>query len=185
MKKKEGKKMNEKGKRVERELANPRYMMATKAIHQTGDISRDAPDICVVTHEDGENYVGNWVMGYGFIHVLFPKMTTWELTQEEKEHYHGMIIQVGSYFQYTLKTLDPVNVEEQYRDEELKVKTHNSTYLFGRANKNGERTIFRDESPLDFNRCRIAFLAIDERMEIRCFEGPHPMWYTSEVISIN
>lgn len=72
-----------------------RYMMATKAIHKLGDISRDKPDLCVVHDEDKENYIGNWVTGFGFINVKFPKSTTRELTEEEKEHYHGMQVVIG------------------------------------------------------------------------------------------
>jgi hypothetical protein len=66
-------------------------MMATKAIHQTGDISRDTPYICVIHSEDDNNYIGNWVSGYGFIDVKFPKDTTKELTSEEIEKYHGSL----------------------------------------------------------------------------------------------
>jgi len=70
--------------------------MATKAIHTTGDISRDIPDICIIGSEDGENYIGNWVYGFGFANVKFPKATTRELTFEEIEKYHGMPIAMGS-----------------------------------------------------------------------------------------
>lgn len=72
-----------------------RYMMATKAIHQLGDISRGEPDLCVIRSEDADNYIGNWVEGYGFINVKFPKRTTRELTDEEKEKWHGRQITIG------------------------------------------------------------------------------------------
>ncbi len=72
-----------------------RYMMATKAFHKLGDISRDEPDLCIVDSEDTENYIGNWVTGFGFINVKFPKSTTRELTDEEKEKWHGRQIVVG------------------------------------------------------------------------------------------
>lgn len=60
-------------------------MMATKAIHKLGDISRDAPDYCVVREDaaDPDNYIGDWVTGYGFIDVKFPKATTRECTPAE------------------------------------------------------------------------------------------------------
>lgn len=63
--------------------------MATKAFHQLGEISSKEPDICVVLKEDGDNYIGNWVYGLGFIDVKFPKATTRELTEQEKQYYNG------------------------------------------------------------------------------------------------
>lgn len=68
----------------------PRYMMATTAIHQLGDISSEFPDLCVVHSEDEENYIGNWVTGLGFVNVKFPKSTTQELTDEDIKQYDGM-----------------------------------------------------------------------------------------------
>ncbi len=83
-----------------------RVMMATKAIHQLGDLSRDAPNYCVV-HEDPadpENYIGNWMMGFGFIGVKFPKATTREMTPAEEkwldDNERG--IQVGSLKDFNL-----------------------------------------------------------------------------------
>lgn len=70
--------------------------MATKAIHKLGDISSDSPDLCVVYDEDAENYIGNWITGFGFIGVKFPKATTKELTEEEKARYSGQWFQIGS-----------------------------------------------------------------------------------------
>lgn len=73
-----------------------KYMMATTAIHQLGDISNDTPDICVIYSEDEDNYIGNWVTGYGFINVKFPKSTTRELTQEEKDKYSKLYFKLAS-----------------------------------------------------------------------------------------
>jgi len=67
----------------------PKYMIATTAIHKMGDISRDTPDICIVFKENSDNYIGNWVTGYGLIDVQFPKSSTRDLTSEEVEKYHG------------------------------------------------------------------------------------------------
>lgn len=75
-----------------------KYMMATKAIHKLGDISRDEPDLCCIGREDNNNYYGNWVTGFGFIDVCFPKSTTRDLTKEEVEKYHNTYIQIGSQF---------------------------------------------------------------------------------------
>lgn len=67
-----------------------KYMMATTAIHMLGDISSDEPDLCIVHEEDDENYYGNWVSGIGFINVRFPKITTKELTEEDKKKHSGV-----------------------------------------------------------------------------------------------
>ena len=73
-----------------------KYMMATKAMHKLGDISSDIPDLCHI-HEIGkEHYIGNWVTGFGFINVKFPKDTTRELTEEEVRYYNTRSIQIGS-----------------------------------------------------------------------------------------
>lgn len=66
------------------QLFEPRYMMATKADHQLGDISRDEPDFCWITGEDEDNYIGHWITGFGFVNVKFPKETTRDLTPEEQ-----------------------------------------------------------------------------------------------------
>lgn len=77
-------------------MSQSRFMMATKAEHKLGDISRGAPDLCVIQGETENAYIGNWVTGFGFIDVRFPKETTRPLTDEEKERFGKMYIQVGS-----------------------------------------------------------------------------------------
>ena len=73
-----------------------KYMMATKAYHKVGDISRNAEDICHVHEERDDGYVGAWVTGFGFVEVFFPKDTTRELTQEEVEKYEAMHFQISN-----------------------------------------------------------------------------------------
>ncbi len=65
------------------------YMMATKATHVTGDISREKPSLCYITGEDEKNFIGSWVIGFGFVDVEFPKSSTRVLTPEEKEEFNG------------------------------------------------------------------------------------------------
>lgn len=72
-----------------------RYMMATAAIHKLGDISRDEPDLCFVHDEDGGDYIGQWVTGFGYVKVRFPKATTRDLTEQEKAHYHGLELEMS------------------------------------------------------------------------------------------
>lgn len=76
----------------------PKYMMATKAFHQLGEISSTEPDICVVHKEEGDSYVGNWVYGLGFVGVKFPKDTTRELTEAEVQHYNGQRLVMSGCF---------------------------------------------------------------------------------------
>ena len=73
-----------------------KYMMATKAYHKMGDISRNEPDICHVHLERKDDYVGSWVTGFGFIEVKFPKDTTRELTPEEIKKYNSYMFQLAS-----------------------------------------------------------------------------------------
>lgn len=88
----------------------PKYMMATKAFHQLGEISSSEPDICVIHKEDADNYIGNWVYGLGFVNVNFPKNTTRELTEAEVNHYHGQRLVMSGCFSgkpsYEYGTLD-------------------------------------------------------------------------------
>lgn len=70
-------------------MSDIRYMMATKAIHKLGDISSGKPDLCYIHSEDGDDYVGRWATGFGFINVHFPKETTRELTSEERLYYQN------------------------------------------------------------------------------------------------
>lgn len=67
----------------------PRYVMATKAHHRLGDLSREVPDLCIVDSEDEDNYYGHWVDGFRFTHVRFPKATTRPLSESEIARYHG------------------------------------------------------------------------------------------------
>ena len=69
-----------------------RYKMATVAIHQLGDISRDEPDLCIIDDETDTDYIGRWVEGFGFFNVRFPKHSTRELSPTEREHYDGSVL---------------------------------------------------------------------------------------------
>lgn len=72
-----------------------KFMMATKAIHKCGDISRDEPELCRIYAEDGENWFGSWVEGFGFFDVKFPKETTRELTDDEINHFKKQNLYIG------------------------------------------------------------------------------------------
>lgn len=78
-------------------------MMATRALHKAGDISRDAPDLCVCFGKRRGYYIGNWVTGLGFVDVKFPISTTRHLTRADKKRYNGKRIAIGSSWWYTLK----------------------------------------------------------------------------------
>jgi hypothetical protein len=79
-------------------LPEPKYMMATKAFHQLGEISNPTPDICVVRSETETDYYGNWVFGLGFFGVRFPKETTRELNEAEIQEFNGQgLAMVGAF----------------------------------------------------------------------------------------
>jgi hypothetical protein len=80
----------------------PKYKMATTALHLTGDISREDVDICIVYEEDDDNFYGNWICGFGFVGVAFPKATTRDLTPEEVEKYHGQPTMLAGGFGPTI-----------------------------------------------------------------------------------
>jgi len=69
-------------------------------------------------------------------------------------------------------------------NEAFVVRTANSVYRFGEADKDGARTVSRDDRPLEFTRCTILKLEMGEGMELRCHNAPYPRWYTTRVVSI-
>lgn len=77
-------------------MSDYKYMMGTTAIHQLGDISREEEDLCLVRFEHGDNYVGSWVTGMGFMEVKFPKATTRELNEVEIEFFNKQFVQLAS-----------------------------------------------------------------------------------------
>lgn len=72
-------------------------MMATKATHKLGDLSRSKPELCCIQSEDEDNYYGYWIEGLGFIDVQFPKSTTRELTEEEKAKFSDNTVVIGGF----------------------------------------------------------------------------------------
>jgi hypothetical protein len=82
-----------------------RYMMATQAFAgENYRLELERPDICIIFEEDEENYIGNWVEGLGFVDLNFPKETTRDLTEEEKEKYHGQGYEIEGVVEMTLQT---------------------------------------------------------------------------------
>lgn len=79
----------------EQKRIDAKYLIGTTAFHLLGEISRD-PDLFRATGETKDYWVGMWVTGFGFFDVLFPKDTSRELTEEEKEKYNKMSVQIGS-----------------------------------------------------------------------------------------
>jgi hypothetical protein len=82
-----------------------KHMMATKAIHLTGDVSRDKPDLAYIRQETDTHYIGQWEAGFGFINVKFPKDTTRELTDEERAYYGSQVVDLNG-LRYPLKLED-------------------------------------------------------------------------------
>lgn len=77
-------------------IVMPCYMMATKASHKLGDLSRDDEDLCRIEKDDGSDYIGSWVTGFGFFNVKFPKETTRALTNAEIKKYNKKYVQIGN-----------------------------------------------------------------------------------------
>lgn len=94
--------MTEKQKIEAAAKVGPKYMIATKADHLMGDLSRDfqelsTENLCLVDREMDGFYLGSWVTGFGFFDVKFPKETTRELTKEEVEQFNKQYIQLASF----------------------------------------------------------------------------------------
>jgi len=82
-----------------------KHLMATEAYHLLGDISRNEADLCIVSKETDEYFVGNWVTGLGFFNVLFPKETTRELTEEEVNEFEQLSIAINGTPLHDIKIL--------------------------------------------------------------------------------
>lgn len=78
-------------------------MMATRAIHKLGDISRDTPDLCVIFGKRRGYYIGNWVCGYGFMDVRFPITTTRYPSRADKNRFNGNRVGIAGSWSYKLK----------------------------------------------------------------------------------
>lgn len=81
-------------------MTGDRYMMATRAVHKLGDLTRDEPDLAIVypDQETDTDYVGEWATGYGYVMVRFPKETTRPLTEAEHTRFAGRLLQAGAGF---------------------------------------------------------------------------------------
>lgn len=81
---------------AKRKNINGKYMMGTKAYHLLGDISSDKFDLFIAKEETDKFWIGNWVTGFGFIDVLFPKETSRGLNQEEIDYYNNSWVRLNS-----------------------------------------------------------------------------------------
>lgn len=73
MEKEEIKKLVEEQNENKKEMVS-RFFMGTTAYHFLGDISRDKEDLFVAGAQTDDYFIGNWVTGFGFINVCFPKL---------------------------------------------------------------------------------------------------------------
>lgn len=64
-----------------------KYIIATKAEHQLGDISRMEGDLALVSQKNDKEYCGNWVEGMGFFNVRFPIETSRIVSEEEAKEF--------------------------------------------------------------------------------------------------
>lgn len=131
-----------------------KYMMATTANHKLGDISREQPDLCVVSEEDENNYIGNWVFGLGFIDVEFPKSTTRELTEEEIEKYHGKPMSINGHF------FGAINIKNEVFNKPVKISKKGTDEVFTGLlvvplKKGGQIICVRDDTGCLFQTSRI------------------------------
>lgn len=168
----------------------PKYMMGTIAEHKTGKISRTEPSLCVVDRETKNYYVGNWVEGFGFIDVKFPKNTTRDLTKKEINDFNGKLIQIGGGIDII------ITKEIQVPKTPTKITTKNSVYLLGEENDDGKRSVLRKKKvskksgiisknkPLEFNEASVIFLERGKGMCLKPTGLEGEFFLTSKVLSI-
>ncbi len=82
------------------------YLMAKEAHHKLGEISRDEWDLAIVFQEDLESFYGNWVFGFGFIEVRFPKNSVKQLNKKELKKYNDTGYGISGVFINMLKVKD-------------------------------------------------------------------------------
>jgi len=63
----------------------PNIRHGTEAHHVLGDISRDGGSFFRFDVETATDYFGAWLTGFGFIEVRFPKATSRDITDDERE----------------------------------------------------------------------------------------------------
>jgi len=74
------------------------YAMGKEAHHVTGEISREEWDLIQINAEDDKNYIGNWMYGFGFIEVKFPKKSIRALNKKEIKYYEGSHYGIGGSY---------------------------------------------------------------------------------------
>lgn len=89
---------------MERTKISPSVIgVATHAYHKLGDISRKEPDFCCISFEDEHNYYGNWVEGFGFVDVQFPKHSTTIASESLTQKVLDMNLQIDTNFWKNLR----------------------------------------------------------------------------------
>lgn len=95
--------VDDRGETREPVTTTERYMMATRAIHKLGDLSREPANLALITGEEEHHWIGSWVEGYGYIGVRFPKTTTRPLTDAEIMLYDGHLVEVAGHDNYVIR----------------------------------------------------------------------------------
>lgn len=75
----------------------PKFLMASGFYHKAySDPESIFFDLCRVSEETNEAYIGAFVFGIGMFDVVFPKKFTRELNKEEIEKYNGKNIAINN-----------------------------------------------------------------------------------------
>lgn len=73
----------------------PRYMI-------TRDPKSGLERICLILEEDEDNYIGNWVYGFGGFRRKFSKELTRPLTRDEVDNYNSFKYRAGRLIPFQL-----------------------------------------------------------------------------------
>lgn len=80
------------------------YMMSRACVYPLSSKLNlfDTHCLCCIDGETEDFYIGNWVTGFGFVNVRFPKQYTRKLYWYEKYRYSNCYIAMGNSYMYRL-----------------------------------------------------------------------------------
>ncbi len=84
-------------------LKKPLILMANEGYHKIINYPPQGYELIEVAYESGDFYIGNWIEGFGFIHIQFPKSATRPLTEQEIAKYSKRTFYINDTPLFTLR----------------------------------------------------------------------------------
>ena len=89
------------------------------AIHKLGDIGREEDDFIRVHREEGENFIGAFEEGFGFIDVKFRKENCRPINEDEYNRLNGCRQQIGSIITNPMEIDRDGNIIPKIKEEHI------------------------------------------------------------------